>query len=1078
MNVDLSNSGASHRGDCGHCGAGVWTNQPRERRGDVYFHEACAAARDRKDSSDTAAKHGVTPKRTACGQNNGNQIAEGVQPHPQKPLESCELSGFDDAVTLLNTTLNSTRMIADPQLPTVRFTDDTDDRGDCGACRMPVSTDQLDNVNGGALDDKPCPNPSVVDGMRAPGTASAASRQELETIRRDLKQIREVLIQERKTEPCSTAVSGSENNLSAVLSSSPSRRAYSDLVQVCSILSSPETPRVSSVFTSDPPTADPYLRSETDLESTFDSGTSGLSEENLAVEGDHSDILGDIIPRHFLKGVRERDHAQDAAVHSVYKNTTVEDYLNLVLEVQKSTTTAPQEPGTVEQADSSSSSTTMSLTNSFGISDRKIQATAGLTPPGALQQNAVLISERKNADVLRDEAQTMALSALQSMMHQIQENESALSDDDLARALEEVGKITTMIHADRERLSSNLDVAKQDLEKMKELALLACREAGSIVKCAKEQARRRNQAKKAARNESKILREKNLVLVNTCTRLAKEGELLTVECNKAQEQKEEIKSRAFEKLEKIAGMLNLISILEAPFRHWITVVHNARLEEVVKTSDQVLHECALKCVQTQEEMRGQQESLRQEMLQQYAQEIQSLRQEHLLEVSALREEHNNHILRSKAEHEQNTRALKNEIDELRAVLSKKMESIAYRLMRNSIAEAPFKTWANLTNHSKRLSRLQRKLDLRLVTLSLSRSFLGWTRLSFDCNLKQVDRPSSFSCVPVSTSLIKDGGSQQQSEMTPPRALISSAQTLEACEISASPVCRILDVMSDHAIALADSGNEAVGSSKLSIVAEPSSHVLPLTPPRMEGLSQRPTVMRTPSACRSSSGSSLSSIHVEARSSQDRKHGERKHSAALAAAAATTSFTLPAHFFASMACNYATPASVETSCLAKSSPLSAASLQSPVSEINANMNMSSDSVGISGNSAAPSVGSSTAAWLASKSVGIGAYFRRSDTHPDDLEVKSIVPNSPAAVCGKIHLGDIIVAVDGEPTHGQSMTQLASKLLGTHESKVECSFQKKHTDEVYIVSLVRGTAAPCSVRADADGKQQTDRNSTKE
>jgi C-terminal processing protease CtpA/Prc len=60
------------------------------------------------------------------------------------------------------------------------------------------------------------------------------------------------------------------------------------------------------------------------------------------------------------------------------------------------------------------------------------------------------------------------------------------------------------------------------------------------------------------------------------------------------------------------------------------------------------------------------------------------------------------------------------------------------------------------------------------------------------------------------------------------------------------------------------------------------------------------------------------------------------------------------------------------------------------------------------------------------VGIGAYFKRSETHPDALEVKSILPRSAAETCNLISPGDHIIAVDGEPVSGKSLAQLATKV----------------------------------------------------
>ena len=61
------------------------------------------------------------------------------------------------------------------------------------------------------------------------------------------------------------------------------------------------------------------------------------------------------------------------------------------------------------------------------------------------------------------------------------------------------------------------------------------------------------------------------------------------------------------------------------------------------------------------------------------------------------------------------------------------------------------------------------------------------------------------------------------------------------------------------------------------------------------------------------------------------------------------------------------------------------------------------------------------------VGIGAYFQRSDSVADALQVKRILPNSPAAACKLMAVGDYIIAVDGELVSGKSLSQLAEKVL---------------------------------------------------
>jgi C-terminal processing protease CtpA/Prc len=55
-------------------------------------------------------------------------------------------------------------------------------------------------------------------------------------------------------------------------------------------------------------------------------------------------------------------------------------------------------------------------------------------------------------------------------------------------------------------------------------------------------------------------------------------------------------------------------------------------------------------------------------------------------------------------------------------------------------------------------------------------------------------------------------------------------------------------------------------------------------------------------------------------------------------------------------------------------------------------------------------------------------------------------------------DYIVAVNGELVGGKSLSQLAELILGAPDSCVECSFKSKVSQELYNVSLNRGTTAP--------------------
>eukprot|EP00802_Teleaulax_amphioxeia_P019476 Tamp_19711.p2 GENE.Tamp_19711~~Tamp_19711.p2 ORF type:complete len:142 (+),score=19.03 Tamp_19711:162-587(+) len=88
------------------------------------------------------------------------------------------------------------------------------------------------------------------------------------------------------------------------------------------------------------------------------------------------------------------------------------------------------------------------------------------------------------------------------------------------------------------------------------------------------------------------------------------------------------------------------------------------------------------------------------------------------------------------------------------------------------------------------------------------------------------------------------------------------------------------------------------------------------------------------------------------------------------------------------------------------------------------------------------------------VGIGAYFQRSAADNGGLSVKSLLPGSPAAKCGKIKVGDIILKVDGDDVYGKKLAELAEVLLGPTGSKVTLEFRDCAKGKEYKVVLERG------------------------
>ncbi len=124
----------------------------------------------------------------------------------------------------------------------------------------------------------------------------------------------------------------------------------------------------------------------------------------------------------------------------------------------------------------------------------------------------------------------------------------------------------------------------------------------------------------------------------------------------------------------------------------------------------------------------------------------------------------------------------------------------------------------------------------------------------------------------------------------------------------------------------------------------------------------------------------------------------------------------------------------------------------------------------GSAAGSSCGRSTRSsiWASNTKVGIGAYFQKSEAHPDAFEVKKIEANGPLDACKLVSVGDHIIAVDGQPVHGKSLTQLAMTVMGTPDSSIECSFRKKDTRELITVSLVRHTKGGAGSQAQTSEK----------
>lgn len=87
-------------------------------------------------------------------------------------------------------------------------------------------------------------------------------------------------------------------------------------------------------------------------------------------------------------------------------------------------------------------------------------------------------------------------------------------------------------------------------------------------------------------------------------------------------------------------------------------------------------------------------------------------------------------------------------------------------------------------------------------------------------------------------------------------------------------------------------------------------------------------------------------------------------------------------------------------------------------------------------------------------GIGAYFQKSNQDGQGLAVKSLLQNSPAQLCGKIKVGDVILVVNDEKVYGRKLAELAEVLLGPPGSQVKLEFKREKSNEEYTVKLTRG------------------------
>eukprot|EP00292_Cryptomonas_paramecium_P018779 CAMPEP_0113724702 /NCGR_PEP_ID=MMETSP0038_2-20120614/39259_1 /TAXON_ID=2898 /ORGANISM="Cryptomonas paramecium" /LENGTH=115 /DNA_ID=CAMNT_0000654699 /DNA_START=18 /DNA_END=362 /DNA_ORIENTATION=+ /assembly_acc=CAM_ASM_000170 len=89
------------------------------------------------------------------------------------------------------------------------------------------------------------------------------------------------------------------------------------------------------------------------------------------------------------------------------------------------------------------------------------------------------------------------------------------------------------------------------------------------------------------------------------------------------------------------------------------------------------------------------------------------------------------------------------------------------------------------------------------------------------------------------------------------------------------------------------------------------------------------------------------------------------------------------------------------------------------------------------------------------AGVGLMFGipRGGNPTDEMQVLGLVPNRPAALSGRIDVGDAFIAVDGWPVQNKEVRDVSEKIQGMENTLVTLSLKKAGTGELYHVSLLR-------------------------
>ena len=100
------------------------------------------------------------------------------------------------------------------------------------------------------------------------------------------------------------------------------------------------------------------------------------------------------------------------------------------------------------------------------------------------------------------------------------------------------------------------------------------------------------------------------------------------------------------------------------------------------------------------------------------------------------------------------------------------------------------------------------------------------------------------------------------------------------------------------------------------------------------------------------------------------------------------------------------------------------------------------------------------------VGVGLVFSQANPGADqDFVVAALVPGRPAALSGKISLGDCLIAVDDFPCKDRTLAEVISRVVGPCGTRVKLAFSTPAEPGVEnYVWLVR--AGLCVVRNKLD------------